>query len=91
MDKDQLAKRQIQFIDIGNEALEPAEAKRFPTDPSIYRSQKAQRGPFKGNWQEEADPLMCCYKAVTIKCQIFGVQGRIEKLIDQVRIISDLW
>lgn len=53
-------------------------------DTSKYVSTKAGRGPLVDGWQRTADPLMCCYKLITIKFQVFGIQGKVESAIDNI-------
>ena len=53
-----LAKRQITFLDIGKDQLDPAEAVHVKVDPSLFRSLKAQRGPLTDGWQVNAQMIM---------------------------------
>ena len=54
-------------------------------NPKKYRSTKAKRGPFqKNDWYQNADssdPMMTCYKNVSVECKIFGLQNKLESLI----------
>ena len=37
---------------------------------------------------KESEPLMTCYKLVTCEFKWFGLQGRVEKLIQSVRVVA---
>ncbi len=54
-------------------------------DPTKFLSKKTGRGQLKPNWRDHTQPLMCCYKLVTVEFKWFGLQGRVEKFIQQVR------
>ncbi|XP_055339764.1 phosphatidylinositol transfer protein alpha isoform-like [Paramacrobiotus metropolitanus] len=74
---EKLAKREVVYIDIANDYVDPKEYKA-EWDPSKFRCEKAQRGPLTGNWKDTADPVMCCYKLVTIEFKWFGIQSKVE-------------
>jgi len=82
-------------IDIANDVVssDDYDAKY---DPSKVRSQKAERGPLKKTWIEELRmkkklggseaenvPVMCAYKLVKARLNVWGLQGRVEKMIHQ--------
>lgn len=52
-------------------------------NPSKYRSVKASRGPFldEEDWMYTTDPVMTCYKTISVHCKWFGMQNRLETLI----------
>lgn len=54
----ELAKREITWLDIGKDKLDPTEAVHVKIDPSEFHSQKANRGPLKDGWQV-AQVLKC--------------------------------
>ncbi len=54
-------------------------------DTTKIYSEKAERGPLVKNWQKTMKPVMCCYKLITIKFQVFGLQGTIESTIDRIQ------
>ena len=84
MSQEQLLKRKVQYLDIGKDPLREDDSSNKVEDPSKFTSEKSGRGPLHDGWQQTCEPIMCCYKAVTIKCQIFGVQTRLENYIEQV-------
>lgn len=72
--------RKVVPIDIANDPIKHDDYK-LEWDPSKNKSEKTERGPLVGNWQEKADPVMCCYKLVSCKFKWFGLQNRVEKFI----------
>lgn len=80
-DQKRLAKRRVEFIDIakGCKAEEPE------LDTTKIASVKAGRGPLSDGWQATAKPLMCCYKLITIRFQVFGLQSKVESAIDNIQ------
>lgn len=73
--------RKIIWIDIAGDRLNdhPPEL-----EPSTFLSEKTGRGRLQGQWWTKQTPRMCCYKLVTIKFQVFGLQTRVEDLIMRV-------
>ena len=54
-------------------------------DPSRFKSTKTGRGPLVGpNWERGVDPVMCCYKLVTVEFKWWGLQNKVEKFIHRV-------
>ena len=43
------------------------------------------RGPLPSDWLENADPVMCSYKSVEVKLDLWAFQSRIEEFIHKVR------
>jgi len=76
---DVLKKREVDFIDIAAEKVEKKDYKK-EDDPTIVKSEKANRGPLTEGWKDKA-PLMTCYKLVTVEFKLFGFQGRVEKFL----------
>ena len=79
-----LSKRKTQHINIYS-PNHPATKDRPDLDTSRFHSQKTGRGPLSEGWEHTAKPLMCCYKLVTTKFKIFGLEGRVESMIDQIQ------
>lgn len=80
---DLLAKRQVEFIDIVKDPIEPKDYSE-KTDPSKYKSTKTNRGMLPPDWREKPlEPVMCCYKLITVEFKVMGVQSRVEKFIHQ--------
>lgn len=79
---EKLKDREVIHIDIANDACSSADYN--PTeDPTKVRSEKANRGPLVGNWRQNCQPLMTCYKLVTCEFKWFGLQTRVESLIQR--------
>ena len=83
MHQKDLALRKIQYLNIafdkGNSSNE--------FDTSQYKSESTGRGPLnEKDWAKTHHPIMCCYKLVSVKFQVFGLQSKVENMIDQVKI-----
>lgn len=75
----QLEQREVVYLDIANDAVNPSDYKE-ETDPAKFRS-KNGRGPLGKDWMKTCEPVMCAYKLVTVEFKWWGLQGRIEKFI----------
>lgn len=51
-----------------------------------FKSQKTNRGPLQEGWIDRQDPIMCSYKLVTVKFEVWGLQTRVEQFVHKVRI-----
>jgi len=76
---DQLKKREVDFIDIAADKVDKKDYKK-EEDPSLVRSEKAERGPLTEGWKDKK-PLMTCYKLVSVEFKMFGFQGKVEKFL----------
>ncbi|XP_043217698.1 phosphatidylinositol transfer protein alpha isoform-like isoform X4 [Amphibalanus amphitrite] len=77
---DRLKQREVVMIDIANDPV-PSSDYKTDEDPTKFQSVKTGRGPLVGNWQQQ-EPIMCCYKLVSGYFKLFGLQGRVEAMID---------
>ena len=78
---EQLKAREVILIDIANEKVASSDYKA-DEDPLKFKSEKTGRGPLTTpNWREEVDPVMTCYKLVTIEFKWFGLQNKVESFI----------
>lgn len=75
---DELETRRIVWVDI---AADRVKDHRADHEPAKFCSEKTKRGPLSGQWWGQNEPVMCCYKLVTIKFQVFGLQTRVEDII----------
>lgn len=89
LNKNELACRTIDYIDIVNDSININEYKS-EEDPSIFQSIQTKRGPLGNNWLEDlkanSDKFtlnMCVYKLCRIECAFWGCQSRVEKLISE--------
>lgn len=80
LSKDQLKKREIVRIDIANDRIHPSDYSETE-DPTKFLSKKTGRGLLLPNWQETTQYYMCAYKLCTIEFKWFGLQGKIEKFL----------
>lgn len=78
--EDKLKLREIVHIDIANDQISNNDYKQ-DEDPTIYKSEKTGRGPLKGNWMSSVEPVMTCYKLVTVEFKWFGLQTKVESFI----------
>lgn len=80
----ELQQRKIIWIDIAGDKIADNPPHR---EPSTFLSEKTKRGNLSGEWWKGHDPIMCCYKLVNIKFQVFGLQGRVEDVIMRVSLL----
>lgn len=79
---DKLKLREVISIDIANDTI-PATDYKDTTDPTKFHSEKGDRGPLVGHWQNSAEPVMTCYKLVTVEFKWFGLQNRVESFLQR--------
>ncbi|XP_017880824.1 protein retinal degeneration B isoform X2 [Ceratina calcarata] len=93
-----LRNRVVDVIDIVKDQYTAEYVKE--EDPTLYVSQKTNRGPLTESWLEEywADvkgkqqptpsgkSLMCAYKLCRVEFRYWGVQTKLEKFIDDVAL-----
>jgi len=70
------------YLDIANDPIDQRDYKE-ELDPRLYKSQKTGRGPCKGEWFKTIEPVMCCYKLVTIEFKWWGLQSRVEAFLQK--------
>ncbi|XP_066463816.1 cytoplasmic phosphatidylinositol transfer protein 1-like [Eleutherodactylus coqui] len=68
------------FIDIAADDLAEGYYKKSE-DLRTFRSEKTGRGPLLQAWQETTKPIMCSYKLVAAKFEVYGFQSRVESFI----------
>ena len=78
---EQLKVREVINVDIAHAEVSPADYKP-EEDPLKVKSEKTGRGPLVSKtWRQEVDPVMTCYKLVTIEFKWFGLQTKAESII----------
>ena len=78
---EQLKVREVINVDIAHAEVSPADYKS-EEDPLKVKSEKTGRGPLVSKtWRQEVDPVMTCYKLVTIEFKWFGLQTKAESII----------
>ncbi|KAF7238228.1 Cytoplasmic phosphatidylinositol transfer protein 1 [Varanus komodoensis] len=53
-------------------------------DPKYFKSEKTGRGLLKEGWRETQEPIMCSYKLVSVKFEVWGLQTRVEQFVHKV-------
>ena len=83
--QEQLAKREVIKIDIANDPVLPSDYV-LEEDPQKFLSVKTGRGNLGKDWINTTQPVMTCYKLVTVEFKWFGLQRRIEAFIQSVSL-----
>jgi|ERR1712010_105595 len=79
--KDQLKNRQVEIIDIRNNDLISKDNYLESEDPSKFKSEKTGRGPLEEGWMKSQEPVMCCYKLVTVEFKVWGFQTKVQNFM----------
>jgi len=75
---EKLQKREVIKIDIANDPVSSSDYKPNE-DPTKFSSGKTGRGPLRDpDWFNKVDPVMTCYKLVTVEFKWFGLQNKVE-------------
>lgn len=53
-------------------------------DLRSFKSKKTDRGLLQEGWINSQDPIMCSYKLVTVKFEVWGLQSRVEQFVHKV-------
>jgi len=80
LDNEKLKERTVVPIDIANDPVNDADSKK-DEDPANFVSEKTGRGPLNGDWIATAEPVMTCYKLVSIQFKWWGLQNKVETFI----------
>ncbi|KAF9421085.1 hypothetical protein HW555_002797 [Spodoptera exigua] len=80
MTPEELEQREVDFLDIAYDEIKPHHYKEAE-DPKFFKSQKTGRGPLVEEWRETHQPIMCCYKAVSVKFEVWGLQTKVEEYV----------
>ena len=81
---DLIENRIVDFVDIVNDPV-PEHKYKSTEDLTKVQSETTGRGPLSSNWLESADPVMCSYKSVQVKLDLWGFQSRLEDYVHKVR------
>ncbi|XP_023585073.1 cytoplasmic phosphatidylinositol transfer protein 1 isoform X2 [Trichechus manatus latirostris] len=79
--KDQ--EREVCFIDIACDEI-PERYYKESEDPKHFKSEKTGRGQLREGWRDSHQPIMCSYKLVTVKFEVWGLQTRVEQFVHKV-------
>ncbi len=58
------------------------------TDPKVFLSRETGRGVLQPDWKESVDPVMCCYKVVSVHLKIRGFQDRLQSFTHRVSLLQ---
>ncbi|XP_069605273.1 cytoplasmic phosphatidylinositol transfer protein 1 [Ranitomeya imitator] len=75
--------REVCFIDIACDEV-PERYYKESEDPRSFKSEKTGRGLLRDGWRESQQPIMCSYKLVAVKFEVWGLQTRVEQFVHKV-------
>ncbi|XP_040845468.1 cytoplasmic phosphatidylinositol transfer protein 1 isoform X2 [Ochotona curzoniae] len=75
--------REVCFIDIACDEI-PERYYKESEDPKHFKSEKTGRGQLREGWRDHHQPIMCSYKLVTVKFEVWGLQTRVEQFVHKV-------
>ncbi|XP_058013763.1 cytoplasmic phosphatidylinositol transfer protein 1-like isoform X1 [Ahaetulla prasina] len=78
-----LGDHEVMFLDIAFDEI-PDRYYRSLEDLRSFCSAKTGRGPLQEGWREHTQPIMCSYKLVTVKFEVWGLQTRVEQFVHKV-------
>ncbi|KAK6300327.1 hypothetical protein J4Q44_G00284250 [Coregonus suidteri] len=79
--KDQ--EREVCFVDIAYDEI-PERYFKESEDLRYFKSEKTSRGMLQEGWRDTQEPIMCSYKLVTVKFEVWGLQTRVEQFVHKV-------
>ncbi|XP_043567909.1 cytoplasmic phosphatidylinositol transfer protein 1-like isoform X2 [Chiloscyllium plagiosum] len=74
---------EVCFLDIAYDEI-PDRYYKSSEDLRYFASVKTGRGPLKEGWRDDPSPVMCSYKQVTVKFEVWGLQTRVEQFVQKV-------
>ena len=80
---DVLENLEVDHVDILTDEVQPHHYKECE-DLKFFKSKKTGRGPLKEGWKKESDPIMCSYKTIQIKAEVWMLQSRLEDYAHKV-------
>ena len=80
-----MEQRLVEVVDILTDEVAPHHYKESE-DLNTFKSTKTGRGPLKSDWKDTSDPIMCSYKSVEVRLDVWGLQSRVESYIHGVRM-----
>ncbi|XP_061888405.1 cytoplasmic phosphatidylinositol transfer protein 1-like [Entelurus aequoreus] len=75
--------REVCFVDIAYDDL-PERHYKESEDLRYFKSEKTSRGLLQEGWRDTQNPIMCSYKLVTVKFEVWGLQTRVEQYVHKV-------
>ncbi|KAF0032629.1 hypothetical protein F2P81_014919 [Scophthalmus maximus] len=74
---------EVCFVDIAYDDI-PERHYKESEDLRSFKSKKTTRGSLQEGWIGTQDPIMCSYKLVTVKFEVWGLQTRVEQFVHKV-------
>uniref|UniRef100_A0A3Q3DA09 Cytoplasmic phosphatidylinositol transfer protein 1-like n=1 Tax=Hippocampus comes TaxID=109280 RepID=A0A3Q3DA09_HIPCM len=68
---------EVCFVDIAYDEV-PERHYKDSEDLRYFKSKKTERGLLQEGWIDTQDPIMCSYKLVSVKFEVWGLQTRVE-------------
>ncbi|KAL2938224.1 Phosphatidylinositol transfer protein 1 [Bienertia sinuspersici] len=90
LNKDQLALRQVEVIDIASSIRDYWSyiVGSCNVDLSKFRSARTKRGPLMEGWRDRCNPVMTAYKLITVDAPYWGFGKRLEQVLLAVSRIN---
>ncbi|EFA83257.1 phosphatidylinositol transfer protein [Heterostelium album PN500] len=82
---EELAVREVDFVDIAYDPIDPIKYKP-EEDPALFVSQKTGRGKLSRDWMKNTSPVMCSYKVCKVEFKYWGFQTKVEQFIQRAAI-----
>lgn len=83
LDESQLSAREVDFIDIAYDDINPKHYKA-EEDLRTWHSEITGRGPLTPDWMKsDLKPMMCSYKLVSVCFEVWGLQTRVEDYVQR--------
>ncbi|XP_047511341.1 cytoplasmic phosphatidylinositol transfer protein 1 [Pieris napi] len=80
LSEEEIEQRQVDSLDIAYDEIKPHHYKETE-DPKLFKSEKTGRGPLTEGWRDTHKPIMCCYKLVNAKFEVWGLQTKVEDYV----------
>ncbi|NXO51060.1 PITC1 protein, partial [Aramus guarauna] len=75
-----LGDHEVSFLDIAFDEI-PERYYRSLEVARFFSSAKTGRGPLREGWRQHTQPIMCSYKLVSVKFEVWGLQTRVEQFV----------
>ncbi|XP_063962139.1 cytoplasmic phosphatidylinositol transfer protein 1-like [Lytechinus pictus] len=76
----ELSEREVVHVDIAYNNV-PEKYYKENEDPTKFKSKKTGRGHLQKDWRETSNPIMCSYKLVRVKFELWGLQTKVESFV----------
>ncbi|CAF1325750.1 unnamed protein product, partial [Didymodactylos carnosus] len=87
LSQEEVQNRKLEFLDIAVEHV-PEHKYKLSEDPTKFKSKKTGRGPLTPTWTQTFKPIMCAYKIVRVRFEVWGLQTRSEDFM--LRTVRDI-